>query len=146
MLKALLPSDMMIRPPGLSGAGFLAWSQHKLFYEMAYKHATEVFAEAREAGDPTMAALMAAVVTGLTASRAAGESQRAQEPARMMVSGTPCRRSMRLLLAAFPTKLSANRAASAPRSGRTTTTGSTSGPRPEACPTARPPDAGKDRR
>jgi hypothetical protein len=43
MLQALLPSDMMIRPPGLSGAGFLAWSQHKLFYEMAYKHATEVF-------------------------------------------------------------------------------------------------------
>jgi NTE family protein len=75
MLKALLPSDMMIRPPGLSGAGFLAWSQHKLFYEMAYKHATEVFEEAREAGDPTMAALMAAVVTGLTASRAAGEGQ-----------------------------------------------------------------------
>jgi NTE family protein len=61
MLKALLPSDMMIRPPGLSGAGFLAWSQHKLFYEMAYKHATEVFSEAREAGDPAMAALMAAV-------------------------------------------------------------------------------------
>jgi NTE family protein len=34
----------MIRPPGLKGAGFLAWNQHKLFYEMAYKHATEVFA------------------------------------------------------------------------------------------------------
>jgi NTE family protein len=60
MLKALLPSDMMIRPPGLSGAGFLAWSQHKLFYEMAYKHAAEVFAEAREAGDPTMTALLEA--------------------------------------------------------------------------------------
>jgi NTE family protein len=60
MLQALLPSDMMIRPPGLSGAGFLAWSQHKLFYEMAYKHATEVFTEAREAGDPTMLALLEA--------------------------------------------------------------------------------------
>jgi NTE family protein len=58
MLRALLPSDMMIRPPGLSGAGFLAWSQHKLFYEMAYKHATEAFDKAREAGDPTMLALL----------------------------------------------------------------------------------------
>jgi NTE family protein len=58
MLQALLPSDMMIRPPGLSGAGFLAWSKHKLFYEMAYKHATEVFEEARANGDPTMMALL----------------------------------------------------------------------------------------
>lgn len=58
MLRALLPTDMMIRPPGLSGAGFLAWSQHKLFYEMAYKHANAVFAQAREEGDPTMAAMM----------------------------------------------------------------------------------------
>ncbi len=64
VLKALLPSDMMIRPPGLSGAGFLAWSQHKLFYEMAYKHASEVFAELRENGDPTMAALMDAAGKG----------------------------------------------------------------------------------
>jgi len=60
MLKALLPTDMMIRPPGLSGAGFLAWSQHRLFYEMAYKHASEVFAEAREAGNSAMAALIEA--------------------------------------------------------------------------------------
>jgi hypothetical protein len=57
----------------------------------------------------------------------------------MMVSGTPCRRSMRLWLAAFPTKLSANNAASAPRSGQTTTPGRTSGPRPVACPMANPP-------
>jgi NTE family protein len=63
MLKALLLTDVMIRPPGLSGAGFLAWSQHKLFYEMAYKHATEVFAEAREAGDPAMASLIQAADT-----------------------------------------------------------------------------------
>jgi NTE family protein len=46
--------------PGPQRCGFLAWSQHKLFYEMAYKHATEVFAEAREAGDPTMLALLEA--------------------------------------------------------------------------------------
>lgn len=64
VLQALLPTDMMIRPPGLSGAGFLAWSQHKLFYEMAYKHATEVFAEAREQSDPKMRALLDAA--GLT--------------------------------------------------------------------------------
>ncbi len=60
VLQALLPSDMMIRPPGLSGAGFLAWSQHKLFYEMSYKHATEVFVQASAAGDPTMTALLSA--------------------------------------------------------------------------------------
>lgn len=60
MLKALLPSDMMIRPPGLRGAGFLAWSQHRLYYEMAYRHAAEVFADAQEAGEPTMMALLEA--------------------------------------------------------------------------------------
>ncbi|WP_224813796.1 patatin-like phospholipase family protein [Hasllibacter sp. MH4015] len=49
MLADLDPNDLMIRPPGLKGAGFLAWNQHKLFHEMAYKHAQEVFAG--EAGD-----------------------------------------------------------------------------------------------
>lgn len=44
MLSDLDPTDLMIRPPGLKGAGFLAWGQHRLFYEMAYKHALEVFA------------------------------------------------------------------------------------------------------
>lgn len=57
MLAALNPSDMMIRPPGLTGAGFLAWGQHKLFYEMAYKHAMEVFSERQASGDAQMAAL-----------------------------------------------------------------------------------------
>ncbi len=44
LLTDLGPTDLMIRPPGLSGAGFLAWNQHKLFYEMAYKHALGVLA------------------------------------------------------------------------------------------------------
>ncbi len=47
MLTDLDPTDMMIRPPGLKGAGFLAWNQHRLFYEIAYKHAAEIFSGAR---------------------------------------------------------------------------------------------------
>ncbi len=43
ILADLDPGDLMIRPPGLKGAGFLAWNQHKLFYEMAYKHAVDTF-------------------------------------------------------------------------------------------------------
>ncbi len=43
-LSGLAPEDLHIRPPGLSGAGFLAWNQHRLFYEMAYQHAAELFA------------------------------------------------------------------------------------------------------
>lgn len=57
MLQDLDPKDLMIRPPGLKGAGFLAWGQHKLFYEMAYKHALEDFTERTANGDPQMAAL-----------------------------------------------------------------------------------------
>lgn len=61
MLNALNPaSDLMIRPPGLKGAGFLAWGQHKLFYEMAYKHALEEFNERDAQGDALMAALRTA--------------------------------------------------------------------------------------
>ncbi|MDG4647239.1 patatin-like phospholipase family protein [Roseibacterium sp. SDUM158017] len=60
MLKALRSTDMMIRPPGLSGAGFLAWNKHKLFYEMGYQHASEVFQTAKADGDPAMAALLRA--------------------------------------------------------------------------------------
>lgn len=60
MLKALRPTDMMIRPPGLSGAGFLAWGQHKLFHELGYRHAVETFEAARREGDPAMAALLKA--------------------------------------------------------------------------------------
>ncbi len=43
MLADLDETDLMIRPPGLKGAGFLAWNQHKLFYEIAYKNASEIF-------------------------------------------------------------------------------------------------------
>jgi NTE family protein len=57
MLKALRPTDMMIRPPGLSGAGFLSWGQHKLFHELGYRHAVETFETARREGEPGMAAL-----------------------------------------------------------------------------------------
>lgn len=58
LLGALNATDLMIRPPGLKGAGFLAWGQHKIFFEMAYKHACETFAELREEGDPAMMALL----------------------------------------------------------------------------------------
>lgn len=57
MLSDLAPHDLMLRPPGLKGAGFLAWGQHKLFYEMAYKHALEEFAARDASGDDQMAAL-----------------------------------------------------------------------------------------
>lgn len=57
MLSDLDPHDLMIRPPGLKGAGFLAWNQHKLFYEMAYKHALEEFADRHNNNDPQIAAL-----------------------------------------------------------------------------------------
>ncbi len=55
-LSGLNPDDLHVRPPGLSGAGFLAWGQHKLFYEMAYKHMTEVLAKP-ERDNPALAAL-----------------------------------------------------------------------------------------
>ena len=56
--RGLNPDDLHIRPPGLKGAGFLAWSQHKLFYEISFKHATdEVFADLLTSDDPAKAAL-----------------------------------------------------------------------------------------
>lgn len=57
MFADLDAQDLMLRPPGLKGAGFLAWNQHRLFYEMAYKHALEEFAARDANGDPQMAAL-----------------------------------------------------------------------------------------
>ena len=58
MLTDLNPTDLMIRPPGLKGAGFLAWSKHRLFYEIAYKQATEVFAgDTDDAQDTALTAL-----------------------------------------------------------------------------------------
>jgi len=57
--------DLHIRPPGLTGAGFLAWSQHRLFYELSYKHATdEVFADLLNSGDPAKVALRRAAGLG----------------------------------------------------------------------------------
>lgn len=51
-------TDLMIRPPGLKGAGFLAWNKHRLFYEMAYKHAAEIFSGLGEdANETALAAL-----------------------------------------------------------------------------------------
>ncbi|PWK59353.1 patatin-like phospholipase family protein [Roseicyclus mahoneyensis] len=59
------PDDLHIRPPGLKGAGFLAWSQHRLFYEISYRHATnEVFADLSTSDDPAKIALRRAA--GLT--------------------------------------------------------------------------------
>ena len=63
--RGLNPDDLHIRPPGLKGAGFLAWSQHKLFYEISYRHATdEVFADLASSDDPAKVALARAA--GLT--------------------------------------------------------------------------------
>jgi len=64
VLDGLNPDDLHIRPPGLKGAGFLAWSQHKLFYELAYREATKIFASPPETTDPALAALRRAA--GLT--------------------------------------------------------------------------------
>lgn len=63
-LRALAETDLVIRPPGLQGAGFLAWSKHRLFYEMGYKHAAERFSAMEAEGDPAMAALLAAARPG----------------------------------------------------------------------------------
>lgn len=59
MLKAMNATDLMIRPPGLTGAGFLAWSKHKLYYEMAYRHAVDEFERLTNDRDPAMMALRA---------------------------------------------------------------------------------------
>jgi len=56
--RGMNDDDLHIRPPGLTGAGFLAWSQHRLFYELSYKHATdEVFADLLTSDDPAKLAL-----------------------------------------------------------------------------------------
>ncbi|NKX44124.1 patatin-like phospholipase family protein [Roseicyclus persicicus] len=56
--RGLNADDLHVRPPGLKGAGFLAWSQHRLFYELSYRHAQEeVFADLPTSQDPAKAAL-----------------------------------------------------------------------------------------
>ena len=60
-LSGLNADDFHIRPPGLKGAGFLAWSQHKLFFEVAYKHAKDTFADLSDTTDPALAALYRAM-------------------------------------------------------------------------------------
>lgn len=56
--RGLNPDDLHVRPPGLTGAGFLAWSQHRLFHEISYKHARdEVFADLATSEDPAKVAL-----------------------------------------------------------------------------------------
>lgn len=64
--RGMNPDDLHVRPPGLKGAGFLAWSQHKLFYEISYRHAMdEVFADLATSDDPAKVALrQAARVAG----------------------------------------------------------------------------------
>jgi len=58
--------DLHVRPPGLKGAGFLAWSQHRLFYELSYKHATdEVFSGLATAQNPALVALRRAAMPGM---------------------------------------------------------------------------------
>lgn len=56
--RGLNPDDLHIRPPGLKGAGFLAWSQHRLFHEISYRHAAgTVFADLATSDDPAKVAL-----------------------------------------------------------------------------------------
>jgi NTE family protein len=63
--RGLNPDDLHVRPPGLKGAGFLAWSQHRLFFELSYKHATdEVFGDLATSDDPAKQALRAAAGLG----------------------------------------------------------------------------------
>jgi len=63
--RGMNPDDLHVRPPGLIGAGFLAWSQHRLFYELSYKHATdEVFADLTTSDDPAKLALRRAAGLG----------------------------------------------------------------------------------
>jgi NTE family protein len=62
---AMNPDDLHIRPPGLKGAGFLAWDQHKLFYEMAYKHGRDkIFADLGTSDNPAKIALRRAAGLG----------------------------------------------------------------------------------
>ncbi|MEE4117903.1 MAG: patatin-like phospholipase family protein [Paracoccaceae bacterium] len=52
------PDDLHVVPPSLQGAGFLDWTQHKLFFEMSYRHAQdEVFGDLSTSEDPAKAAL-----------------------------------------------------------------------------------------
>jgi NTE family protein len=63
--RGMNPDDLHVRPPGLKGAGFLAWSQHRLFFEVSYKHATdEVFGDLLTSDDPAKAALRRAAGLG----------------------------------------------------------------------------------
>jgi NTE family protein len=56
--RGLNADDLHVRPPGLMGAGFLAWSKHKLIFEVAHRHAQQnVFADLRTSDDPAKVAL-----------------------------------------------------------------------------------------
>jgi NTE family protein len=56
--RGLNSDDLHVRPPGLSGAGFLAWSQHRLFFEVSYRDASDVvFADLLTSDDPAKVAL-----------------------------------------------------------------------------------------
>lgn len=56
-MNALNETDLHIRPPGLKGPGFLAWSEHEHFYELGYKFARENLADLRYTSHPAKAAL-----------------------------------------------------------------------------------------
>lgn len=58
LMAAMNDTDLMLRPPGLKGAGFLAWDKHKLYFEMAYKFATESFDTLEAEADKGMMALL----------------------------------------------------------------------------------------
>jgi len=56
-LEGLNSDDLHIRPPGLQGAGFLAWNKHKLFFELAYRDAISIFGVPQDEATPALAAL-----------------------------------------------------------------------------------------
>jgi NTE family protein len=59
-MAGLDPTDILISPPILEGAGFLAWEKHKLIFEVSYKHAKDHFAALIAQNDPAFAGLLAA--------------------------------------------------------------------------------------
>jgi NTE family protein len=63
--RGLNPDDLHVRPPAMKGAGFLAWSQHRQFYELGYAHAKgEVFGDLLTSEHPAKVALRRAAGIG----------------------------------------------------------------------------------
>jgi NTE family protein len=64
-LRGLNPHDLHVRPPAMKGPGFLAWSQHRLFYDLGYAHAKDdVFGDLLTSDDSAKVALRRAAGLG----------------------------------------------------------------------------------